>query len=359
VLLSGVVLAQPPSGVRRHNVELLPRVARRLAERGGALVVLGGREPLDLPASVDVLPSDVPGRPAYARFAREGAELRRRLAAAAARGAPFDLVHTAHLPAPRGLGVPYTFTLHHLKTADQRFEPAWRRLLGTAAAARAVRGAALTIVVSAAVGREVRERFGVPPNALQVVPNAADHLPVLPRAAGPDAPLLHVGQITGRKNLELLLRALAAAPDLPRLVLAGHAGARERERLLRRAEELGVGARIELAGAVGDDELARLYAAAACVVFPSRCEGFGIPALEAQRAGAPLAISRIPALSEVSGADVPSFPPDDPTACVAAIRAALATPADELRRHAEAARRFAWDRSADLWVEAWCRAAVR
>jgi hypothetical protein len=44
VLVSGVVLGQPMGGVRRHNAELLPRVARLLAERGGSLAVLEGRE---------------------------------------------------------------------------------------------------------------------------------------------------------------------------------------------------------------------------------------------------------------------------------------------------------------------------
>jgi hypothetical protein len=43
VLVAGTVLGQPMGGVRRHNQELLPRVARRLAARGGALAVLAGR----------------------------------------------------------------------------------------------------------------------------------------------------------------------------------------------------------------------------------------------------------------------------------------------------------------------------
>ncbi len=50
-----------------------------------------------------------------------------------------------------------------------------------------------------------------------------------------------------------------------------------------------------------DDDLPALIAGAIAYVFPSRYEGFGIPALEAMAAGTALIASDIPALREVAG----------------------------------------------------------
>jgi len=189
------------------------------------------------------------------------------------------------------------------------------------------------------------------------VPNGADHLPLLPREPGTGAPLLAVGHVEPRKNLELLLRALAADPALPDLAVAGASAHGERERLERLAAQLGVERRVAFLGLVDDGELARLYARAACVVLPSTREGFCIPAAEAQRARAPLAVSSLPVLREVTGGLAPSFEPEDVEGCVRAVRAATELSSAELDAAAEHAARFTWDAAADAWLEVWLRVA--
>jgi len=113
---------------------------------------------------------------------------------------------------------------------------------------------------------------------------------------------------------------------------------------------------VHLLGAVDEERLPELYAGAAAVVIPSSLEGFGIGVLEAQRARVPLAVSTAGALSEVAGADVPSFAPTDARAALAAVRAALATDARTLEAHAARAARFSWDASAELLYATWCEA---
>ena len=363
VLVSGVVLSQPMGGALRHNRELLPRLARRLHADGGRLALLAGREPpgFALPddGTLDVLPSNVPREPVFARAAAEGRALRRALARAAERGRPFDLVHTAHLPAPRGLGCPFTLTLHDLKSLAPSEHSLGRRLVGRAVVADAVRRAHLVLVVSAALGRELREVFELEPERIRVVPNGGDHLDVLPRRPG--NALLYVGHVEPRKNLELLVRALAVDPELPELVIAGAERGREGERLRALAAELDVRGRVRFAGEQGDEALSELYATALCAVLPSRREGFGIPALEAQRARTPLAIADLPALVEVAGPEVPRFPVapglEDPAALARAVRAACATDAATLERRAARAEGFTWERAADAWYEALAAAA--
>ena len=84
VLVSGVVLGQGAGGVRRHAAELLPRLARRLADAGGALAVLEGERPIDfaLPQEVERYASGVALGPPLRRVFAERRALDEQLTAA-------------------------------------------------------------------------------------------------------------------------------------------------------------------------------------------------------------------------------------------------------------------------------------
>jgi glycosyltransferase involved in cell wall biosynthesis len=359
VLVLGTVLGQPMGGVRRHNAELLPRLARLLTERGGSLSVLEGAAPVafPLPDSVARIATRVPAGPPALRTMFERRALRRALDEAERARRPFDLVHTAHLPMPAGFRVPFTLTIHDLRHLDPAYSSAPRRAIARRVLGDAIDRAASVLTVSDSVRDELANQFAVDRSRVHVVPNAAGHFDPVPRRTPKKPYLLCVGHIELRKNLALVIGALHADPSLPPLVLAGAPKGRERERLRVVAGDLGVEDRIAFLGPFEDSELPRLYAGAACVILPSRIEGFGIAALEAQRARAPLSIARIPSLIEVAGEGVPSFSPEDPIECAHAIRAAMATPAGELDRAAERAARFTWDRSASAWLDA-CYAAL-
>ncbi|MFN0008152.1 MAG: glycosyltransferase family 4 protein [Planctomycetota bacterium] len=347
VLVLGTLLGQPMGGVRRHNAELLPRAAEILEDRGGTLAVMEGREPIafPLPPRIRIIRTGAVAHPVLARFATEGRAVRRALAG-------FDLVHTGHLPAPYLSSTPFTITVHDLRHLEPGHSSELRRSAAAALLSRAIGRAARVITVSETVRAAILERFRIETERVLVVPNAADHFAPLPRSVAHDAPILHVGHLEPRKNLELLLRALALDRGLPRLELAGAGKGAEEERLRTLARELGVEARVRFLGPVDDAELPALYAGAACVVLPSTIEGFGIPAIEAQRAGAPLAIARTPTLVEVAGPQAPSFSPEDPAECAGAIRKAIAGPSASGN-----AGRFSWDASARLLVEAWTAAS--
>ncbi len=253
VLVSGVVLGQPVGGVRRHNAELLPRAAEILRAGGGSLAVLEGALaiPFELPDHVECIPSRVPWRPPTMRALLEGRALARALHDAARAGRPFDLLHTGHLPVPRGLSVPFTLTIHDLRDLELASARRSRRFIARHVIRSAVEQAACTITVSETVRAALEQRFR--PRRVHVVPNAADHLPVHERTVERGAPLIHVGHLEPRKNLELLLRVLALDPALPELVLAGTPKHREDERLRRRARALGVDQRVRILGAVSDE----------------------------------------------------------------------------------------------------------
>jgi glycosyltransferase involved in cell wall biosynthesis len=110
-------------------------------------------------------------------------------------------------------------------------------------------------------------------------------------------------------------------------------------------------------GRVNDNDLALLYQNALCLVFPSRTEGFGLPALEAMALGCPVISSDLASLPEVCGDAALYASPGDPAAWLAGI-VRLVTDATLRERLAESGRKraetFSWRKGAERYLELIC-----
>lgn len=130
----------------------------------------------------------------------------------------------------------------------------------------------------------------------------------------PERFILFVGQIEPKKNVPGLLKAFkklwAAGVDTHHLVIAGSQGW-EPVDIAELAGELGIKDQVHLLGFVPQTDLPALYRAADIFVFPSFCEGFGLPPLEAMACGTPAIVSDRDSLPEVVGRTMPTYPPDD------------------------------------------------
>ncbi|GEL20108.1 glycosyltransferase family 4 protein [Pseudonocardia asaccharolytica] len=152
--------------------------------------------------------------------------------------------------------------------------------------------------------------------------------------------LLYAGRLEYEKGIQDLLAALPRIRRRhpgTRLVVAGQGT--QREFLLDEARRHRVRRAATFAGHLPDAELAALLAATDAVVLPSRYEPFGIVALEAAAAGAPLIASTAGGLGEVvlDGITGVSFTPGDVAGLAAAVGTVLDDPAAAARR-ARAAR---------------------
>ena len=206
---------------------------------------------------------------------------------------------------------------------------------------------------------EVVQFLGIRPEKVTVTLLAADSAFGIPDGPPPEtvrgAPyLLCVAHSYPHKNVGMLVRAYnRIAGEIPhRLVLVGKArlGEADVEAALEAAPP---GRAVRFVG-LRRRELIGLYQGADWFVFPSLYEGFGLPVLEAMRAGVPVLTTREASIPEIGGESVRYADGRDEAAFAEALRAAANLPRGEKAQLADAARKrsesFTWDASADaLW----------
>jgi glycogen(starch) synthase len=263
------------------------RQARALAEIGIGVTVLVADRPLPEASAVEVLP------------------LRRDRFPVDPRG--FDAVHVHSLRLAelalelrRRFGLPLVATLHGLPHRELEPGPIARHW--SAVARRLLRAADRAVFVSAAERDAAVEWLPEIAARAFVVPNGVPPLPVVPadiedRSEGP---IVFAGRFARSKGMDLLAGIVPRLVRERPVVLAGGHGDAEGEEIARRLAFAFPG-RCRLAGWLSRDELDALLRRAALVLVPSRYEPFGLVALEALAAGAPVLAADVGGLREVVG----------------------------------------------------------
>ncbi|MBO5619758.1 MAG: glycosyltransferase family 4 protein [Paludibacteraceae bacterium] len=167
-----------------------------------------------------------------------------------------------------------------------------------------------------------------------------------------DEYILYIGSSRGHKNLQGLIDAMALAadsiPDRKGLVIVGD------NRMLndtQREKISELNTKILMTGWLGREQLDAYYRGAKAVVFPSLCEGFGIPVLEAFYYQKPLIVSNTSSLPEVAGEAGVYFSPSKPEEIAQALVNALNMPESERSKWIQKGTRrlhdFSWQKTAD------------
>ncbi len=292
-----------------------------------------------------------------------------------------DLAHVPYWGSPLRPSVPTLVTIHDLIPA---LLPAYRGgplvRLYTRLATVSTRRAALVLTDSLASLRDIEQHLRLPPDRVRHVylaagdhydpePSAEDHairlrygLPDPSLVAQASRYVLYLAAHDVRKNVETLVEAFATvaqADDDVILVIGGKLPSRDDPvffdpRPLVRA--LGLSEAVRFIGWVDEADKPAILRGAACAVFPSRYEGFGLPVLEALACGTPMIASNASSLPEVLGDAGFAIDPDDAQGLAGAIISCLVDEAltAELReRGPKQAARFSWERTARQTLDAY------
>jgi glycosyltransferase involved in cell wall biosynthesis len=164
--------------------------------------------------------------------------------------------------------------------------------------------------------------------------------------------ILFIGSLTKRKNVPRLIEAyhrLVQESGIEhKLVLVGETLFLADE-IFETIKKRKLEDRIVLTGRRPHGDLPALYSGADVFVFPTLSEGFGLPPLEAQACGTPVAAARVSSVPEVVGDAAEMFDPYDIDDMAGAILRCIS--GEQTRRTLRErglinARRFSWDNMA-------------
>ena len=247
------------------------------------------------------------------------------------------LAHFVHA-LPPGLPCPAVLTVQDLSfERDPTVMGSRERLIFKTVVPRSARRAAHVLAISERTRDDLVELYGIPPEKITVTPlaPAAEFRPAA--EDGDDGYLLFVSAVEPRKDPLAALRA-ARAVGRP-LVVVGP----QRDASLVAALRAG-GA--DMRGYVAEDELVRLYQRAACLVHPSRYEGFALTPAEAMACGTPVVARPDAAVCELVG-DAGILTDD----LAAGVALALADRARYRAAGLERAKRYTWAETARLTAD--------
>ncbi len=269
-----------------------------------------------------------------------------------------DLLHCASSGSPLWSPLPVVMTVHDVipLIMDDGMDARTVRLFRTRLQA-GMRLARRVIAVSENTRRDLIRVMGANPDKIEVAHWGADAVSETYQERPATGTVLGFGGGGAvRKNTPALVRMfakVAAGDPAARLVILGATDTKQKATLKELIGQLRLEGRVSLLGYVPDEELDRLYREAACLVYISLYEGFGLPPLEVMVHGMPVVASNRSSIPEVVGDAGILVDPEDTDAIANAVLHLLHDQAFRRQLSEKAwqrAREFSWRTTAEKTV---------
>lgn len=251
-----------------------------------------------------------------------------------------SIFHSSYYRLADNKNIPTVVTVYDF--VYERYYSGLRRWLHSTQKNKSIRSAQSVVCISESTRQDYLKYIGeIPGQSVYVIhcgvskvfhPVEHEHTPV--------PFILFVGQRGGYKNFRLVLDSMTFLPDIELLCVGG--GQFDAKEFSGIHES--IFSRVKHAGFVDDEVLNMLYNQALCLVYPSSYEGFGIPVVEAMRAGCPVVSMDCKAVLEV-GLDALTVVNDfDPRAMAVAINKTTTSDRKSLiQRGYAVAERYSWE----------------
>jgi glycosyltransferase involved in cell wall biosynthesis len=160
--------------------------------------------------------------------------------------------------------------------------------------------------------------------------------------------LLYVGQLYPHKNV---ITAVKAAKQLKIKLKIACSRNVFTERFAKEVKRINAASWVEMLGFVPDEKLRELYQEALVFVFPSLCEGFGLPGLEAMACGCPVVAARASCLPEIYGEAAVYFEPQKVKSLVEAIKVAVKNQEKLKKLGWQQVKKYSWEKAAQETIK--------
>lgn len=207
------------------------------------------------------------------------------------------IFHSSYYRLPSNKNLKIITTLHDF--TYEKFVKGPAQWVHTWQKNRAIQNSDIIICVSNNTAQDLMEYCYVDESRVRVVHNGVSEIyhPLSQISDFNNSMVLFVGARGGYKNFHLAIEAVAAIPDLELHVVGG--GAFSSDELQQLEKQLP--GRYRWLGRLSDEALNKAYNRAYALLYPSSYEGFGIPIIEAMRAGCPVVAVNVSSIPEVAG----------------------------------------------------------
>ena len=249
---------------------------------------------------------------------------------------------------PKGINAIHDVMPIRYPEVRKAFKP-WNYLLLKMNYYMATKGADRVITVSETSKADIVHFYKVPAEKIDVIPNAWQHMDrVKPvrfdgEYAAPGKYYLGLSSRRWQKNFKWIEEVARRNPDAEFVIVGGQ----DTQQNLGNTEEgTDPVKNVHYTGFRGDGEIKWLYSNCKAFLFPSICEGFGIPPIEALSCGANLIVSNTSCMPEIIGNAGVYIDPYDYDVDIEKLNEECGRISEDSKK--ETLGRYSWEKSAIL-----------